>query len=538
MSMLERDLTQMPTDISQLGQKLLPTSNRYRIIGEQLADILRDEQFASLYEPTGRLAISPSILALVTLFQFLENVPDREAAEMVPVRLDWKYALHLSLDYPGFDYSCLCYFRKRVLAQHQERLLFDAVLAKAKALGFVKKRGKQRTDSLAVIGAVREMSNLETVTESMRMALRALLKAQPEWVARELPASYLEQYVNTKPDYRLGVKERQALLEQTGQDGYWLQDRLGGPEPPAGPELEEVRALSQVWEQRYERVEGKVRVRQDRGEGGELIVNPHDVGVRAGKKRGKGWLGDKVHVTETTEARGQNFITDVTTVPASSRDVAALEEIRGNLRQRELSPSEQYVDAGYISGKQMAQSEQEGIELIGPALLDTSTNELKIEDFALDQERKRATCPAGHSSVKWTLGRERDGSEALRVQFEGRICAECELRGRCTKGQGGRSLHIGEHYQRLQERRAEAQTDEFKQKMKSRVGIEATLSELVREHGLRRHRYRGDAKRIWENLMKGAACNLKRLAKAVIGEKRSERHSTSPEARARILVPA
>src|SRR5207248_11368862 len=79
----------------------------------------------------------------------------------------------------------------------------------------------------------------------------------------------------------------------------------------------------------------------------------------------------------------------------------------------------------------------------------------------------------------------------------------------------GRSLHLSEHYE-LAARRAEAQTEAFRERMRARPAIEATLSELVRAHGLRRHRYRGEAKRHFENLLKGAACNLKRLVRALV----------------------
>ena len=174
-----RDLAEIPAQTAAVGQKVLAPTNPYRGIGDHLADILDDAPFAALYDTTGRAAVSPSRLALVTLFQFMENIPDREAAEQVVVRLDWKYALHLPLADTGFDFSCLCYFRRRLLQQAQERLVFEQILGKIQALGCVKKRGKQRTDSTAVLGAVRQLSALETVTETLRLAVRALAQAAP-----------------------------------------------------------------------------------------------------------------------------------------------------------------------------------------------------------------------------------------------------------------------------------------------------------------------------------------------------------------------
>src|SRR5258708_2452418 len=108
-----RDLSEIPPPTAAIGQTVLSPTDPYRLIGDHLAEILQDPQFAALYEPTGRAAVSPALLALVPLFQFQENIPDRDAAHQVVVRLDWKYALPLPLDDPGFDFTDLHYFRQR-----------------------------------------------------------------------------------------------------------------------------------------------------------------------------------------------------------------------------------------------------------------------------------------------------------------------------------------------------------------------------------------------------------------------------------------
>src|SRR5487761_1113273 len=167
MTLHPRDPTTMPADIAAVGDAVLGPTNPYRVLGDQLADLFADVDFAPLYTPHGRAAISPSILALVTVFQFLEDVPDRQAAELVRVRLDWKYALHLSLSDAGFDFSCLCYFRRRLLDHQQEGALFETVLARIRALGLVRKRAQHRTDSIAVLGAVKALSRLELVNETL-----------------------------------------------------------------------------------------------------------------------------------------------------------------------------------------------------------------------------------------------------------------------------------------------------------------------------------------------------------------------------------
>ena len=136
-----------------------------------------------------------------------------------------------------------------------------------------------------------------------------------------------------------------------------------------------------------------------------------------------------------------------------------------------------------------------GIDLVGPPLQDTSPQQFKIADFTIDRDARRAICPQGHPSIKWSARTERDGSRALNIQFAAAPCAACPLRAQCTSGQSGRSLHLSAHYELLAARRAEAQSAAFRERMRARPAIEATLSALVRPHGLRHHRYRGEATR-------------------------------------------
>ncbi len=73
------------------------------------------------------------------------------------------------------------------------------------------------------------------------------------------------------------------------------------------------------------------------------------------------------------------------------------------------------------------------------------------------------------------------------------------------------STHVlGEHHSYLQQRRREQKTEEFARQMHHRNGIEGTISELTRGHGLRQARYRGLAKVSLQNYFIGAACNAKR----------------------------
>ena len=100
--------------------------------------------------------------------QFMENLSDRQAAHAVRARIDWKYALGLDLTNEGFDFSALSEFRTRLVEGSLEQTLLDTLLSHAQERGWLKARGRQRTDSTHVLGAVKALNQLELVGETLR----------------------------------------------------------------------------------------------------------------------------------------------------------------------------------------------------------------------------------------------------------------------------------------------------------------------------------------------------------------------------------
>ena len=110
-----------------------------------------------------------------------ENLTDRQAAEAVRVRLDWKYLLGLPVDDPGFDHTVLAEFRARVAEAGLEQVVLDTVLERLVSAGLVKAGGKQRTDSTHVVAAVAALNRLELAGESVRAALGRRLRTRTGW---------------------------------------------------------------------------------------------------------------------------------------------------------------------------------------------------------------------------------------------------------------------------------------------------------------------------------------------------------------------
>ena len=122
--------------------------------------------------------------------QFVEGLSDRQAADAVRGRIDWKYALALELTDPGFDHTVLSEFRSRLVNGQAQRQLLDTLLDQIRGLGLIRQRGRQRTDSTHVLAAVRTLNRLERVGETMRAALNDLAILAPEWLQTLAPAEW------------------------------------------------------------------------------------------------------------------------------------------------------------------------------------------------------------------------------------------------------------------------------------------------------------------------------------------------------------
>ena len=217
-------------------------------------------------------------------------------------------------------------------------------------------------------------------------------------------------------------------------------------------------------------------------------------------------------VTETAEEAGDpNFITDVEATDAQVSDNQARSGIQERLAERDLIPSEQYVDQAYVSGTRLAASAERDINLIGPVANEAGPKEFKLSAFTVDLEQKEATCPEGKRAVRWTSSRRPDGTLDHTAHF-GEQCAGCPSRSRCTNTKAGRTSTTHEHHDRAVRRRAEMETAAFWKAMKHRLPVEGPISQLARQ-GMRHARYQGRRKINLQSILTATAINLRRLCR-------------------------
>jgi transposase len=277
--------------------------------------------------------------------EFVEGLTDRQAAEAVRARIDWKDALALELDDPGFDFSVLSAFRARLVQSSAEQRLLDILLERCQERGYLKARGRQRTDSTHVLGALRVLDRLERVAETLRAALNALAREAPDWLQHQISPDWYARYRQRIEEYRLpkGQEARHAYALQVGHDGQHLLTCLASDDAPQTvQQLPEVETLRVIWQQQFAQGEDgqKRRLRDPKSlaSASEIIESPDETEARFATKRGMHWVGYKVHLTETCDDEAPHLITQVSTTPAPATDVAQLLPIQEALAQQNLLP--------------------------------------------------------------------------------------------------------------------------------------------------------------------------------------------------------
>src|SRR4051812_396684 len=254
MSLRPEPVGEIPAETARVARAAFPKGTVVTRLRDEFDALYADEDFRSLYPARGQPGLTPWRLALVTVFQFLEHLSDRQAADAVRARIDWKYALGLELTDPGFHFSVLGEFRARLVAGGAEHLLLDTMLERFKARGLVRARGKQRTGRTHVLAAVRDLSFFELVAETLRAALDDVAAVAPDWLRAVAQPVWFERYGRRVEDYRLpkSREEREALALVVGADGFVLLDALDAPDAPAAARaLPMVRTLRDVWRVHY-----------------------------------------------------------------------------------------------------------------------------------------------------------------------------------------------------------------------------------------------------------------------------------------------
>jgi transposase len=518
-------MSTVPAETARVAQAVYPKGNLYMTLRDELGSLYTDEDFADLFPTHGQPAACPWRLAVICVLQFAEDLSDRQAAEAVRSRIDWKYVLGLELTDPGFDFSVLSEFRARLVTGHAMSRLLDTLLARLRALGLLKPRGRQRTDSTHVLAAVRVLNRLERVGETLRAALNSLAVVAPAWLRAVTPPAWYDRYSCRVENYALPKTEaaRQELATAIGADGRRLLAAIEtATEGQWIQEIPAVQTLRRVWAEQYMEVDGTLVWREvkDMPSPAELIASPYDLEARYSTKRSVEWVGYKVHLTETCDGDTPHVIVNVETTPATTPDDHMVAVVHESLAQHDLLPAEHLVDKGYTDAHVLVDSQRAyGVTIVGPVAEDPSWQARAGEgfdksQFLVDWDRHVVICPAGKQSISWLPNTYPKNGMVWEARFARKDCTPCVYRSQCTKAkQEPRilGLQAREHYEMLQAARQRQTTEMFRRQYAPRAGIEGTHAQAIRRCGLRRSRYLGLAKTHLQHLITATAINMVRV---------------------------
>lgn len=517
----------VPAETVRVARRMMRRPSMAMRLRDALGPVWSDADFVEAFPSRGRPAASPGALCLVSVLQQVENLTDRGAAEAVCARIDWRYALGLELDDPGFDASVLSEFRDRLVEHDLADRVLGRVLEAADRVGLLDKRSSVRTDSTKVLAKIAQLNRLELVAQTLRAALEASAVAAPEWLAGWMSEERYERYERPVDNWRLPKShvERERFAAVVGADGFAFLSavgRAGGPVAALAP----VVVLRQVWAQQFVSDGDRVRLRAKKaaGPGAEVIESPFDPQARYGVKGDRTWKGYKVHLCETCSDVAPHLVVAVMTTSATEPDVNCTDTIAAQVRARGIRPPAHFVDQGYTSAAHIVAAAAEGTDLYGPVRGDHSANDgdgikrFRAADFTIDPTARTVVCPAGQVSTSWREQTKRSDRACARVTFPIRVCRDCPLRQRCTSvnldtSLRGRSLEfmIGPQGHALRKRRAEQESEAWKTGYRKRAGVEGTIAQATGRIGMRRCKYRGEAKTRLQHLLGAAAMNLIRI---------------------------
>lgn len=250
----------IPSDTIKAARAVFGRSNFYVAVGNQANELFSgltlDDPLGWVQKPARTLAM----LYLITIFQYVETLPDDLAAEAMRKRLDWKYALHLSLNYPGFEAALFCKFRQWLLVDLSSQQNLQVLLSRLSTLRSLPDKEHLLLESARIIKSVCLLSRLEIVWLAISHTLEALATRQPEWLRSISLPFWYERYGHRREVINLAAEspEQEAIAQAIGSDGYYLLKVIAesGAQELAG--LSEISRLKQVWRVHYDWVEGGV----------------------------------------------------------------------------------------------------------------------------------------------------------------------------------------------------------------------------------------------------------------------------------------
>jgi hypothetical protein len=245
----------LPDDTRQAASSLYGKGNIYIRIGDHLDELLEgliplDTKPSNMMN---RSLVATIQYAMLTIFQFVEELSNKQIIEAVRTRVDAKYALHLPMNSPSHDPHDLCEFRKQLFADPPSQQILQNLLVRLVEFGLLKPAPDRPVDVDQLLITVCTLNRLDEVIDAIYQGLEALAVTDPEWLRQITLPHWYERYT---PKRRLPLvlfsddtwKTRSLRM---AADIQYLLGEIDKSNNPDLTSLQEIQEIRRIWEEQF-----------------------------------------------------------------------------------------------------------------------------------------------------------------------------------------------------------------------------------------------------------------------------------------------
>jgi hypothetical protein len=506
----------------------------YVFLADHRHELFCDEDFGMLYcADNGRDSVPPSLLATALILQTFDRVSDQEATDRAQFDQRWHLALGISDEEVPFAKSTLCVFRNQLIIHKKAKFIFHKGIEHLRRHGFVKKHKVQLAlDTTPIFGkgAVEDTFNL--LAEGLRQVLRVLAGLASQTPDGFASAHDFGRYLapSFKGSWSIdwdNETERQVVLDSLVADCQRALALASSTLKQYAAESEQAKQILEATELLSKLLAQDVRRKPDEiggkaeiidGVAQNRIVSVHDPEMRHGRKSAtQRFDGYKASVAIETDSQ---VIADVDVLPANAHDSTnASSLVAESAKTLETTIEGILGDGAYGTVEARLDARTEGYVITAPVGRLPKTGRFTKDDFTIDLDNTMVTCPAGQSTTTASARRTETLQGTLfthrSFRFSVKQCRGCPLRVQCLKPTTcARTILVHEQEALLQEAKAFQRTDEYRTQYRERLVVEHRIARLSRL-GIRKARYFGSSKVLFQLAMAAAVANLSLFATSV-----------------------
>ncbi|WP_175639464.1 IS1182 family transposase [Metabacillus schmidteae] len=505
--MLQKDTSKQISGFDQYYyDKVIPQNHLLRQIDETVNFSFIYDMLAERYSPDrGRPAEDPVFMFKICLLEYLYDLSDVQVVEHIPLNLAYKWFLGLNVEDTDIpDDTTISYFRVKRVGLEKFEGIFHQLIDQCIEEGLITPNRRAIIDATHIIADVAIPTWLSLVRQAFDRVIKEL------HIFEQTKAIHFEQKFDLLWEELKGKTRDQKLphvLDLAQELFEVAQDYL------------------EINEDEYSALYSLKKVISDRNDKAkDRMISVVDPEARTGHKSDMRKIqGYKDHIMIDEESE---IITAVKVTPANAEDGDQLMDLVNQFQENHGSlPSELSADKGYWSGKNLRYLHKNSVTgHISVMKTKQHTQGLFApEDFTFDEEKMTVTCPNGVSTKSYKEKIRNGEKEGYDFRFTKTQCKGCPLREKCTNSKTVRFVYISNYYFDLERGRQHYKTDEYKEASKNRWLIERRHADKVRNHSLRRSRFRGLERTSIHSLLSTIACNVKRMSKLITQKRQREK---------------